>query len=155
MDNAKNVLTGHLDILQNNSSFDFHHNWNLTNPKRQKGIKKVTAVMDISQMPVVEKRGRGRRASRGPDPSHSTSLKKERRVRKLDLVKVEEEFGGSKGTEGVKQSSTGGSHMRKEESSRGMERKDRLSLIREDSTSLREKDDFEKQVHVVQTLLQN
>ena len=118
--------------------------------------------MDISQMPVVEKRGRGRRASRGsdpsyrasrgPDPSHSASLKKERRVRKLDLVKVEEEFGGSKGTEGVKQSSTGGSHMRKEESSRGMERKDRLSLIREDSTSLREKDDFEKQVHVVEKI---
>ena len=112
--------------------------------------------MDISQMPVVEKRGRGRRASRGPDPSHSASLKKERRARKLDLVKVEEEFGGSKGTEEAKQSSTGGgSFMGKGESSRGMERKDRLSLIREDSTSLREKDDFEKQVNVVQTLLQN
>ena len=83
------------------------------------------------------------------------SLKKERRVRKLDLVKVEEEFGGSKGTEEAKQSSTGGSFKRKGESSRGMEKKDRLSLIREDSTSLREKDDFEKQVHVVQTLLQN
>ena len=39
--------------------------------------------------------------------------------------------------------------------SRGMEKKDRLSLIREDSTSLREKDDFEKQVHVIQTSLQN
>ena len=117
--------------------------------------RKVTAVMDISQMPVVEKRGRGRRASRGPDPSHSASLKKERRARKLDLVKVEEEFGGSKGTEGAKQSSRGGSYMRKGESPRGMERKDRLSLIREDSTSLREKDDFEKQVNVVQTLLQN
>ena len=111
--------------------------------------------MDISQMPVVEKRGRGRRASRGSDPSHCASLKKERRARKLDLVKVEEEFGGSKGTEEAKQSSRGGSYMRKGESPRGMERKDRLSLIREDSTSLREKDDFEKQVHVVQTLLQN
>ena len=40
MDNAKNVLTEHLDILQNNSSFDFPHNWNLTNLKRQKGVKK-------------------------------------------------------------------------------------------------------------------
>ena len=131
--------------------------------RNQKGNR---AVMDISQMPVVEKRGRGRRASRGPDPSyrasrgpdpsHSTSLKKERRVRKLDLVKVEEEFGGNKGTEGAKQSSIGGgSYITKEESSRGMEKKDRLSLIREDSTSLREKDDFDKQVNVVQTLLQN
>ena len=114
-----------MDILQTNTSFDFHHNWILTNLKRQKGIKKVTAVMDISQMPVVEKRGRGRRASRGPDPSHSASLKKERRARKLDLVKVEEEFGGSKGTEEAKQSSTGGSFKRKGESSRGMEKKDK------------------------------
>ena len=81
--------------------------------------------------------------------------KKERRARKLDLMKVEEEFGGSKGIEGVKQSSRGESYKRREESSRGMEKKDRLSLIREDSTSLREKDDFEKQVHVVHTLLQN
>ena len=142
-----------MDILQNNSSFDFHHDWNLINLKRQKGVKKVTAVMDISQMPVVEKRGRGRRSSRGLDPSHSVALKKERRARKLDLVKVEEEFGGSKGTEGAKQSSRGGSYVRKEENFRGMEKKDRLSLIREDSTSLREKDDFDKQVNVVQTLL--
>ena len=71
------------------------------------------------------------------------------------MVKVEEEFGDSNDTEGAKQSCTGRSYMRNEESSRGIEKKDWLSLIREDFTSLREKDDFEKQVHVVHTLLQN
>ena len=71
------------------------------------------------------------------------------------MMKVEEEFGDGNDTEGAKQSSTGGSYMRNEESSRGIEKKDWLFLIREDFTSLREKDDFEKQVHVVHTLLQN
>ena len=56
--------------------------------------------MDISQMPVVERRGggRGRRTSRGLDLGHAThlSIRQERRRRKGGLAKGEEEFGDTK-----------------------------------------------------------
>ena len=106
----------------------------------------VVTVMDISQMPVVERRGgRGRRTSRGLDSGHATqlSLRQERRRRKGGLAK-DEEFGDTKEEEKVKE-------FRKESLDKewGMERNvknrgevhwrkgvkpDKLSLIKEDST---------------------
>ena len=58
--------------------------------RRVRGGGMVVTVMDISQMPVVERRGgRGRRTSRGLDSGHATqlSLRQERRRRKGSLAK--------------------------------------------------------------------
>ena len=104
--------------------------------------------MDISQMPVVERRGggRGRRTSRGLDLGHATqlSIRQERRRRKGGLAKGEEEFGDTK-EEKVKEKESldkewgmernvknrGEVHWRK-----GV-KTDKLSLIKEDSTGQR------------------
>ena len=103
----------------------------------------AVTVMDISQMPVVERRGgRGRRTSRG-----QLSLRQERRRRKEGSAKDEEEFGDTKEEEKVKE-------FRKESSDKewGMDKKgknrgevdwrkgvkpDKLSLIKEDPTGPR------------------
>ena len=101
----------------------------------------VVTVMDISQMPVVERRGgRGRRTSKGLDSGHATqlSLRQERRRRKGGLAKDEEEFGDTKEKKKVNE-------FQKESLDKewGMEKKVKkrgevkLSLIKEDPTGPR------------------
>ena len=101
----------------------------------------VVTVMDISQMPVVERRGgRGRRTSRGLDSGHATqlSLRQERRRRKGGLAKDEEEFGDTKEEKKVnefqKESLDKEWGMEKKVKKRG---KVKLSLIKEDPTGPR------------------
>ena len=110
----------------------------------------VTVTMDISQMPVLERRGRGRRTSKGLDSGHASqlSIRQERRRRKDGLRKDEEEFGDTNEEEKVNES-------RKESPDKewGMEKKmknrgelvnrrkgvkpDKLSLIKGDPTGPR------------------
>ena len=109
----------------------------------------AVTVMDISQMPVGERRGgRGRRTSRGQAAANQLSLRQERRRRKEGSAKdEEEEFGDTKEEEKVKE-------FRKESSDKewGMDKKgknrgevdwrkgvkpDKLSLIKEDPTGPR------------------
>ena len=99
----------------------------------------VVTVMDISQMPVVERRGK--RTPRGLDSSRVTqlSLRKERRRRKVGLA--EEEFGG-KGE--VEQFRTGEGKEGSEDADKewgmgkmmnqGVKSDKQLSLIKEDPT---------------------
>ena len=95
----------------------------------------VVTVMDISQMPVVERRGgRGRRTSRGLDSGHATqlSLRQERRRRKGGLAKDKEEFGDTKEEKKVKEESSDKEWgMEKKVKKRG---EVKLSLIKEDPT---------------------
>ena len=109
----------------------------------------VTVTMDISQMPVLERRGRGRRTSKGLDSGHASqlSLRQERRRRKDGLAK-DEEFGDTNEEENLKESQKESLDkewgMEKKMKSRGElvnwrkeVKPDKLSLIKEDPTGAR------------------